>query len=73
RAANFGEFSTGELSHARGLEKAVDDYSVTIFDRAYYSAAFLLDWEHSGTQRHWLMRARSGLKYEVLQELGPGD
>ncbi|MDG6404554.1 hypothetical protein QCD79_31885, partial [Pseudomonas quasicaspiana] len=36
RAANFGEFSTGELSHARGLEKAVDDYSVTIFDRAYY-------------------------------------
>ncbi|MCQ3032970.1 IS4 family transposase [Pseudomonas syringae] len=73
RAANFGEFSTGELSHARGLEKAVDDYSVTIFDRAYYCAAFLLDWEHSGTQRHWLMRARSGLKYEVLQELGPGD
>ncbi|NNA99674.1 transposase domain-containing protein, partial [Pseudomonas gessardii] len=39
RAACFGEFAVGELRHAKGLENAVSDYSVTIFDRAYYSAA----------------------------------
>lgn len=73
RAACFGEFAVGELSHAKGLEKSVSDHSVTIFDRAYYSAALLLDWQHSGTERHWLMRARKQLSYTVIEELGPGD
>lgn len=73
RAACFGEFAVGELRHAKGLENAVSDYSVTIFDRAYYSAALLLDWQQSGTERHWLMRARKPLKYEVIEELGVGD
>lgn len=73
RAARFGEFAVGELTHAKGLEKAVSDHSVTIFDRAYYSATLLLDWQHSGTERHWLMRARKQLSYTVIEELGPGD
>lgn len=73
RDACFGEFSVGELRHAKGLEKSVSDHSVTIFDRAYYSAALLLDWQQSGIERHWLMRARKPLKYEVIEELGAGD
>lgn len=73
RAACFGAFCDGELTQAKGLENSVSDYSVTIFDRAYYSSAFLLDWQHSGTERHWLMRARQQLSYTVVKELGAGD
>jgi hypothetical protein len=72
-AARFGEFGTGELRYAQGLEQAVSDHSLTLFDRAYYSAALLLDWQQSGLERHWLMRARSQLSYQVLEELGSGD
>jgi len=73
RAARFGDFTVGELSYASGLSQAVTDRSLTLFDRAYYSAAFLIDWQHSGQERHWLMRAKSSLRYEVIESLGVND
>ena len=53
--AKLGAMDCGELSLAAQLRG--EDHSVTLFDRAYFSAAFLLDWQAAGTQRHWLMRA----------------
>lgn len=73
RSAAFGAYSNGELSYARELIQDVPDDSLTVFDRAYYSAAFLLDWQQAGSQRHWLMRAKTPLCYEVIQRLGEGD
>lgn len=73
RAAQFGDYGIGELSHARELGEAVSDHSLTIFDRAYYSAAFLLSWQQRGTERHWLIRAKTPLRHEIVQPLGPGD
>ena len=73
RAAAFGAYTTGELSYAHELAAAAPDDSLTIFDRAYYSAAFLLAWQRAGEQRHWLMRAKSPLRYEVIRPLGDGD
>lgn len=73
RAANFGDYRTGELSFAKPLMHAVPESSLTIFDRAYFSAAFLLDWQQSGHQKHWLMRAKTPLRYEVVHELAPDD
>ena len=74
RAAAFGAYTTGELSDARDLMATVSDDSLTIFDRAYYSATFLLAWQQKGKQRHWLMRAKSSLRYEVIRAaLGEGD
>jgi hypothetical protein len=73
RAANFGDYRTGELSFAAPLMKAVPDDSLTIFDRAYFSAAFLLDWQKAGEQRHWLMRAKTPLRHEIVHEFAPGD
>ena len=73
RAANFDDYRTAELNLARPLMQAVADESLTIFDRAYFSAAFLLDWQHAGKERHWLMRARTPLRYEVVHECAPGD
>ncbi len=73
RAAAFGAYTTGELSYAHDLRAAAPDHSLTIFDRAYYSAAFLWAWQQAGEQRHWLMRAKSSLRYEVIRPLGEGD
>jgi len=73
RAAEFGGYRTSELGLAKSLMHAVPDDSLTIFDRAYFSAAFLLDWQHAGQQKHWLMRAKTPLRYEVEHQLAPDD
>jgi hypothetical protein len=73
RAAEFGDYRTGELNFAKPLMHAVADNSLTIFDRAYFSAAFLLDWQQAGQERHWLMRAKTSLRHEVVHQLGPDD
>ncbi len=73
RAAEFGDYGTSELSFAKSLMHKVPDGSLTIFDRAYLSATLLLDWQQAGEQRHWLMRARSGLRYEVVCQFAPDD
>ncbi|MCH3770710.1 DDE transposase, partial [Campylobacter coli] len=69
--ARPGGYLCGELTLAAGLRGL--DNSITLFDRAYFSAAFLLDWQHAGTERHWLMRARDNLRHEVVQTLGQDD
>lgn len=69
--AKLGAMDCGELSLAAQLRG--EDHSVTLFDRAYFSAAFLLDWQAAGTQRHWLMRARDNLRHEIVQQLARGD
>ncbi len=69
--ASLGNYHQGELTlaaHLRGI-----DHSITLFDRAYFSAAFLLDWQGAGEQRHWLMRARDNLRHEIVQTLGERD
>ncbi|WP_296734883.1 hypothetical protein [Variovorax sp.] len=48
--ARIGGMDCGELSLAAQL-KCVD-HAVTLFDRAYFSTAFLLDWQAAGEQRH---------------------
>jgi len=73
RAVDFGDCHTGELSYAKTLTQAAPDNSLTIFDRAYFSAAFLLDWQQSGQQKHWLIRARTSLRHEVVCQFAPGD
>lgn len=73
RAARFGDYRIGELSFAKPLMQAVPDDSLTIFDRAYFSAPFLLDWEQAGQQRHWLMRAKTPLRHEVVHQFALGD
>ena len=73
RAAQFGEYSKGERTLVKPLVHAVPENSLTIFDRAYFSAAFLLDWQQAGHQKHWLMRARAGLQYKVVHQFAADD
>jgi Insertion element 4 transposase N-terminal/Transposase DDE domain len=69
--AQLGAMTQGELTLAASLQ--VPDESITVFDRAYFSAAFLLDWQGQGKDRHWLMRAKDNLRHEIIATHGPGD
>ena len=69
--AKLGDYACGELTLAADLRGL--DESITLFDRAYFSAAFLLDWQQAGAQRHWLMRAKDNLRHQIVQTLGEGD
>ena len=73
RAAAFGAYTTGELGYAQDLMAAAPDDSLTIFDRVYYSAAFLLAWQHAGGATALADAAKSSLRYEVIRPLGDGD
>jgi len=68
--ARIGAITQGELTLGGQLQGI--DQSLTLFDRAYYSAAFLLRWQQ-GQQRHWLMRAKDNLRHELVQQLSPTD
>jgi hypothetical protein len=69
--AKLGGYHDGELTLAADLRGL--DHSITLFDRAYFSAAFLMDWQHAGAQRHWLMRAKDNLRHEIVETLGEDD
>ncbi|MBV8037277.1 IS4 family transposase, partial [Roseateles sp.] len=69
--AKLGGMACGELGLAAQLQG--QDHSLTLFDRAYFSAAFLPDWQAAGEQRHWLMRAKDNLRHEVVEQFAPGD
>jgi len=68
--ARIGSMDQGELTLATELRGI--DQSLTIFDRAYFSAAFLLRWQQ-GQQRHWLMRAKDNLRHELVHTLSGVD
>ncbi len=72
-AARFGPFTTGEVTYAQRLWKAIPDDSLTLLDRAFLGAGLLLPLQRGGTNRHWMTRAKKNTKYKRLERLGPGD
>ena len=64
---------TSELVEAKPLFSLLVDNSLTIVDKQYLSAACLLGISQSGSERHWLTRAKSNTAYTVIEDLGPGD
>lgn len=69
--AQLGPMSQGELTLAHRLR--TPDNSLTLFDRAYFSADFLIHWQQQAENSHWLMRAKDNLRYEVIEKYGQGD
>jgi Insertion element 4 transposase N-terminal/Transposase DDE domain len=75
-AASFGPTQgseTHELHHGMKLRHVIPDDSLTIVDRAYFAAPFLLPLAQAGRQRHWLTRCRKDTKVTVREHLAPGD
>jgi len=80
RGAAFGPCegkATGEQTLARSLFEMVPDDSLLIMDRNFinYGALYRLAHDEEGRERprHWLVRARSNLRWTSLRVLGPGD
>ncbi|MEW6073309.1 MAG: IS4 family transposase [Planctomycetota bacterium] len=68
--ASFGPYTLGEHSYARALWSQLPDQSLCILDRNFFAANVILPLSSGGTSRHWLMRAKKGLKWRVLEQLG---
>lgn len=71
--ARFGPYRVDERVHAEELSAVAPDHSVTIFDRLFLSAPLLLGWAGRGTNRHWLVPAKSNTQYRVVEQLDEGD
>lgn len=69
----FDKSKTNEMHLAERLIDSTPDNSLTLFDRGFYSLGLLHTWQHSGTQRHWLIPAKKDLQYEVIESYGRQD
>lgn len=72
-AARFGPYGTDERAYAAGLLALVPNHSLLIVDRNYAVAAVLLPLHAGGEERHWLIRAKKNMRWQVLAELGRGE
>lgn len=72
-AFDFADIGTGEGTVAWPLIQQVPERSLTILDRYYIDHAQLWGLTQRGDDRHWLLRARKNLRWNVLRRLGRGD
>lgn len=68
-----GGWSQGEGTLAESLWEKIPDQSLTILDRGFLAYAALHRLHDAGTERHWLTRAKAGLKWRPVAQLGPKD
>jgi len=80
RGVRFGPYrgkETGEQALAAELRPMIPEDSLTIFDKGFlnYGALWRLhhDAEGEPTTRHFLIRAKTNLKWKTLAVFGPGD
>jgi hypothetical protein len=71
-AAAFGPYSGSEHHYAEGLWSHIPPNSVTLVDRNFLAARFLLGIQN-GPNRHWLLRAKSTTKWIIQKKLGRDD
>jgi hypothetical protein len=71
--AEMGSFAESELAVAKPLWERIVDNSLTIVDKGFFNAPTLIPLASKGTNRHWLTRSRNNSKWEIVQELGPGE
>lgn len=64
--ARFGPYKTSEMAYAHELLASIPDNSLTIFDRGFLSAQLLCKLAAQGTQRHFLIPAKSNTKWQLI-------
>ena len=72
-AVRFADFHTGEPVLAEQIWHELPDHSLTILDRHYLSAELLNGIALSGTQRHWLTRAKRTTELKTLERYSKTD
>jgi hypothetical protein len=69
----LGPFNTGEVTLAESLWDRIPDHTLTILDRGFLSYGLLYRLQTQGALRHWMIRAKSNLKWLVIRRLGAND
>lgn len=72
-AVSFGPYPQDERHYAGDLWSSIPDHSLTIVDRNYLAANYLIPLATGGKERHWLTRATARTTYRVVKRLGKGD
>jgi hypothetical protein len=70
--AAFGPYRKSEYEYAAGMWDRIPGDSLTIVDRNFFSAALFLLIQRA-TNRHWLIRGKSNIKWTVVKKLGRDD
>jgi len=70
---DFADYHVGEITIATPMLKNAPSHSLAILDRGFISYHMLHQIRTGGEERHWLIRARTGLKWRVVKRLGRGD
>lgn len=71
--AQLSPYRRSEMRLADGFTAQIPDHSVTLFDKGFWGADFLISLMTSGVQRHWLIPERKGLVYEEVEVFNEHD
>jgi hypothetical protein len=69
----FADYHTGEVTLARQLWPEIPNDSLVLIDRGFLIAAALTGLAADGSNRHWLTRAKSSTRMQLLEHLGEDD
>jgi hypothetical protein len=72
-ALRFADYRTGEVTLAQELWRELPDDSLTILDRNFLVAHLLTSLAGSGSNRHWMTRAKSTTRLKTIRRLGRND
>lgn len=65
--ARFTQYKIGEMVSAKELLASISDNTLTIFDRGFLSADLLCNLRAHGTNRHYLVPAKSNTKWKLIE------
>lgn len=71
--AQLSPYRRSELRLADEFLTRIPNHSVTLFDKGFWGADFLLRLASQGVQRHWLIPERKGVVYEEVDVFGEHD
>lgn len=71
--AQISPYRRSEMRLAEGFTAQIPDHSVTLLDKGFWGADFLIGLMNSGVERHWLIPQRKGLVYEEVEVFNEHD
>lgn len=72
-AASHNTCKNSEITLVQELIASVTEHSLTLFDKGYFSVAFLHRWESKGAQCHWLVPLKKNTQYQVVHKYNEQD
>ncbi|WP_402720308.1 IS4 family transposase [Janthinobacterium rivuli] len=70
RCATFGPYGTNEMQYAKELLPLIPDDSLTALDKGFMSAEILCDLRNNGSNRHFIIPAKSNTTWTLLEPAG---